>query len=54
MGTPLRYPIVDPCHGDLAALELQNPHLCELQKLINRVDVGMGQFKALDLGLGGS
>ena len=38
-----------PCHGDPVALVLHT-----LQQFINGVDVGVGQLKALDLGLGGS
>ena len=42
------------CHGDPAALDLQDWPLSELQQFIDGVDVGVGQFKALGLGVGGS
>lgn len=40
------------CHGDLAALELQDWPLHMLQKLIDGVNVGVDQFKSQDLGPG--
>lgn len=43
-----------PGHGDPAALHLQAWSLHALQQFIDGVDVGVGQPKALDLGLGGS
>ena len=48
----LGYPVVAPCYGDSAALALQPPHV--LQQFTDEVDIGVGQLKALDLGLGGS
>ena len=38
------------CHGDLAALDMQDwpPHI--LQQFTDGVDAGEFQFKALDLG----
>ena len=53
MGTPLRYPVVALCHRDPAALVLHNWPFQMLQP-ITEVDVGVGQLKALDLGLKGS
>jgi hypothetical protein len=38
----LGYPIVALCHGDPAALDLQNWPLHTLQQLIDEVDVGIG------------
>ena len=52
--TPLRYPVVALCHRDLTALAMQNWPLHVLQQFISGADVGVGQLKALDLGLGGS
>lgn len=52
--TPLRYPIVAPCHGYPAALDLQARPFHMLQQIIDGVDAGVGEPKALDLGLGGS
>ena len=46
--TPLRYPVVALCHGDPAALDLQDWPLHMLQQFIDEVDVEVGQFKALD------
>jgi len=47
-GIPLRYPVVGLCHGDPAALDLQDwPLSC------SAVDVGVDQLKTLDLGLSG-
>lgn len=42
------------CHGDPAALHLQDWPFHALQQFIPEVDVGMGQLKALDLSLGSS
>ena len=42
------------CHGDAAALDLQNQPFHPLQQIIDVVDVGVDQLKALDLGLEGS
>lgn len=48
----LRYPVVALCHGDPVALVLQGGLLHLLQQLhIDGVNVGVGQLKALDLGL---
>ena len=52
--SPLGYPAVALCHEDPAALDLQDWSLHTLQQFIDRVDVGVGQLKALNLGLGGS
>ena len=46
--------VIALCHEDPAALELQDWTLHTLQQFIDGVDVGVGQLKALDLGLGGS
>ena len=43
--------IVALCHGDPLVLDLSNQTLRTLEQFIDGVDVGMGQFKALDLGL---
>ena len=53
-GTPLGYPAVALCHGDPAAFVLQDQPLHVLEQFIHGVDVGVGQPKPLDLGLGGS
>jgi hypothetical protein len=53
-GTPVRYPVVVLCHRDPAALDLQDPSFHMLQLIIDGVDAGVRQPKALDLGLGGS
>ena len=45
---PLRYPVIALCHGDPAALCLQDLHV-----FIDKVDVGVDQLKALSLSLGG-
>ena len=50
----VRYPVVALCHGDPVALELQDWSLHVLQQIIDGVDVGAGQLRDLDLGLGGS
>jgi len=42
------------CHGDPAALDLQDLFFCILQKFIDGVEFGMDQLKALDPCLGGS
>ena len=47
--SPLRYPVVVLCHGDLEALALEDQPLHTLQQLIDDGDVGMGQLKALDV-----
>lgn len=52
--TPLRYLKVTLCFGDHVALVLEDQPLHALQHFINRTDIGPGQLKALDLGLGGS
>lgn len=41
-----------PCHGDPEALHLQDWPVPMLQKFTDEVDVGLGQFKALELDLG--
>jgi hypothetical protein len=47
--TPFRYPMVVLCHGDPAALDLQDQ---PLHKLTDEEDAGVGQIKVLDLGPG--
>ena len=47
----LRYPVVALCHGDPAALEEQHWSIHLLQQFIAGVDDGVGQVKALYLGL---
>lgn len=51
---PLRYPIIALCNGDPLALDLQEWLLHKLQQFTDGVDAGVGQLKALILGLGGS
>lgn len=51
LGTPLRDPVA-LCHGEPAALVLQDQPLHMLQQLISGVDVRVGQLKQ-SLGLGG-
>ena len=46
--------MVNLCHGDPAALDLQGWSLPVLQQFIDGVDVGVGQYVVLDLGLGRS
>jgi len=57
-GTPLcdnnSYPAVALCHGDPAALDLQDWPLHMLQHLTDGVDFGVSQLKAPGLDLGGS
>ena len=48
-GAPLAYPVVVLCHGYLAALGLQDLSLPVLQKIADRVDVGVGQLIILTL-----
>lgn len=52
-GAPLGNPVVSLWPGDSSALDLQDC-LHALQPFIDRVDVGKGQLKTLDLGLRGS
>lgn len=52
--TPLGYPAISLSHGGLAALVLQDRPFHLSQWLIDRIGVGMGQFKVLDLRLRGS
>lgn len=49
----LVHPAVALSPGDPMALVLLGQHLCKLQQLIDGVDVGLGQLKAMDLYLGG-
>ena len=54
MRIPLRYnvdPVVAMGQGHPVPLDLQDQSLHVLQQFINGVDVGVGQFKALDPGL---
>lgn len=48
-GTPLWYPVFVLCHGDPAALGLQDRSFHELQQFTDAVDAGLGQLKALGL-----
>ena len=48
------YPVETLCHGDPATLELQNRPFHVSQLFADNIDLGVGQFTALDLGLGGS
>ena len=50
-GTPLGRPVVALYHGDPATLDLQDQPRHSLQHIINGVGVGVGQLRALDLGL---
>lgn len=52
--TPLRYPAVALCRVDHATLDPQNWPFHKLQQFIDGVNVDVGQFKALYLGLGSS
>jgi len=49
-GAPLRYPVFALCHGGPSALDLQDWPFHTLQQIIDGVDIGVGQLKALDLG----
>lgn len=51
--TPLQYSAVALDQGDPPALVLQDQTAHMLQQLIDGTDVLKGQFKVLDLGLGG-
>ena len=42
-----------PCHGDPAALDMQDQPFYVLQQFIDGVDVEIDQLKVLDVGLGG-
>ena len=42
------------CTRDPPALDLQDQPLHRCQQFIDKANVGVGQFRALDLGLGGS
>ena len=53
-GSSQGYPVAVLCRGDPAALNLQDWPYHTLQQFIDGVDVGVGQLKALDLGLDGS
>ena len=53
-GIPPGYPIVALIHGEPAALNQQNRSFHMSQPFADDIDVGVGQFRALDLGLGGS
>lgn len=46
--------IAATCHGNPEALDLHDQSLHSLQKFLKEVNVGVGQFKALNLSLGGS
>lgn len=54
--TSLRYPAVVLSHGSPAAMGPKDSPfmLSVLWEVIDRVDVGVGQFKALDMGLDGN
>ena len=57
LGPHLDFSWVSHCalyHGDLEALVTQDLPLHVLQQVIDGVDVGVSQLKALDLGLCGS
>jgi hypothetical protein len=45
-GTLLRYPVVALCHGDPAALVLQDPPLHRLWQFTDDMDAGVGHLKA--------
>ena len=49
--TALGYPVVSLCHGDHAALDLQDLPLHMPQQCIDVVDVEVNQLKVVDLGL---
>ena len=48
----LGYPVVALCYGDPKALAKQGQTFHELQKIISRVDVGVGKLRALVMGMG--
>ena len=52
-GTPLGYPVVILCHGDLAVSILEDQPLHVLQQFIDKMVVGVGQIKDPNLDLGG-
>lgn len=52
--SPLLCPVVVLSHGDSVAMFLQEWSLYMLQQVIDEIDVGACQLKALDVGLGGS
>jgi hypothetical protein len=54
MKTPLKHSAVALCHGDPAALDLYDWPFNSLQEILDGIDDGVGQLKALDLDLGGS
>ena len=53
-GTPLPYPVITLCHGDPAALDQQDLPAHTHQQIIDGVDIGRVQLKALNQGPGGS
>lgn len=50
--TPLEYPAVVLCHGNSAALSLQDQHLHMLQQITDEVDIVVNQPIVLVLNLG--
>ena len=50
---PLGRPVVTVSHGDSVALVLKDPPFYMFQQSVGGVDVGVGQLKALHLGLTG-
>lgn len=51
--THLRYPAVTLIHGDPVAMVPQDWFLHTFQQVIDEVDIGADQLKALDMGLDG-
>jgi len=45
IGTPIRYPVVALCHGDPATLDLQDWPFHMPQKIIDGIDIRMGQLR---------
>jgi hypothetical protein len=53
-GTPSTCAVVLLCHGDPAALEQQDCPFHKSQPFTSSIDLGVGQLRALDPGLGRS
>ena len=51
IGAPLGYPVVALCHGDPAALDLQDWLFHGTQPFTDDIDLGIGQHRTLDLSL---
>ena len=53
-GTSLGYPVIGLCHRDPTTLNMQNWSLHTFQPFIDGIIIGLGQLKALNLGMCGS